>query len=65
MQSTLDWKVGGDGSDLLQGRRAIRFQRLQKTLPRVPHRLKRDGWWLTDESREVERFSMSSRQERL
>lgn len=64
MQSTLDRKVEADGSDQLCGRRAVRFQHLQDMLPRVPYRLKRDGWWLTNETRDVERLSMSSRQER-
>jgi hypothetical protein len=65
MQSTLDWKVGADGSDSLCGRRAARFQHRQETLPRVPYRLIRDGWWLANESREAERFSMPTRQGRL
>lgn len=65
MQSTVDWKVGADGPDSLRGRRTVRFQHRQQTLPRLPRRLKRDGWWLADESGEAERFSMSSRQGRL
>lgn len=69
MQSTLDWKVDTTGSAPLHGRRRVRFQHLQEMLPRLPHRLERDGWWLTDESGAAERFfehfSMSSRQGQL